>query len=447
MRKKRFMSVVLASALVATMAVPAMADSGTVPVDVGDKEAVLRVQLPTKLTVDVDPLEMMDEGSQIYSQEFQMTNKSEVPVKVSVNSVATKVSGVKVVASKLGASANASSVWLAAAAQTNYGVYDDVRTVSPAETIKTLSDGNSNVATFSGTDAGTTASASQNFYLNRSGDPDGDPIIYSMLSGNDKEYKEMYTQIYELEELTAISNNDDLQVSVNETDVYTVLSENVSTNEKIKDAHPTKILRNATCVSGDATQNGYVSENKYYKLGAKQPVTNGAVTLVAGKYYLHGETTGNGDVAAFRYIGCLSDKPGDDWSSAKIPSIAINYDIKGVKGTTYTERQPYCVYGLEGSTSVNAAGPKVTLNSDTVRITGLPEGVDLDWDEPVMLVASATEQVDLNNETDLEWVNGTGEYTIKLGSSWIDWLGGRNVTVTATLTDGSTISTQGILGN
>lgn len=437
------MSVLLSSALVAsTMTVPAMAaaNDGTITAEMGLRNAVLRVQLPTKMKAEIDPLEMVDQGTQIYSQVFEMKNKSQVPVKVSVNSVVAPTSPVTLQAAKTGASSNANGVWLAAAAQTKLGVYDDERTVSEAETLETLSDGNSNVATFNAT----SKSASQNFYLDRCGDETSDPIVYHMLSGNGDDYKTQYTQIYELTADETISTNDNLQDVVDDHDVYWVVSANVSTNDGVKTATVHKIERMAECVSGG--NNGYVSDNRYYTAAdTPESVTATGVALTDGKHYVYGETEREGEVAAFRYIGKLH--PDRNWQKTDIGDITINYNIKGVMKTEYTEKQPYCVYGLEGSTSVNAAGPRVQGNPDgTITFTGLTAEKNLVWESAK--VTHSEGELYLQGTADLTWdtsnysdENG-GDVVLKLEQPWLVWLGGQEVTISAELTDGSELTTN-----
>lgn len=79
MKAKRFLSTVVAGALVAAqMAMPVMAaDGGEVEVDVTTRTAVIRVEVPTTLAIAVNQFEKGDTGSQVYSEAFDITNKSE----------------------------------------------------------------------------------------------------------------------------------------------------------------------------------------------------------------------------------------------------------------------------------------------------------------------------------------------------------------------------------
>ena len=87
MRNKKLLSTVVATAMIATMAMPVMAaDGGQVDVDVDTKTAVIRVQVPTSLAVAVNQFEKEDKGSQIYSEPFPITNMSEIPVELTVDS-------------------------------------------------------------------------------------------------------------------------------------------------------------------------------------------------------------------------------------------------------------------------------------------------------------------------------------------------------------------------
>ena len=126
MRNKKLLSTVVASALVATiMAVPVMADDGgSVDVDVTTKNAVLGVEVPTTLAVAINQFEKGDSGSQIFSGDFDITNKSEIPVKLQVTSTATldSASPITLVSSKKAAEDSKEAngeAWLAVAAQTS----------------------------------------------------------------------------------------------------------------------------------------------------------------------------------------------------------------------------------------------------------------------------------------------------------------------------------------
>jgi hypothetical protein len=81
MKGKKLVSILTAGALAATMAMPVMAaDGGTIDVEVTTKTGILRVEVPTTLAIAVDQFETTDAGSQVYSEEFTIANKSEVNV-------------------------------------------------------------------------------------------------------------------------------------------------------------------------------------------------------------------------------------------------------------------------------------------------------------------------------------------------------------------------------
>lgn len=75
MKKRKLFSTVVTGALIAAqMTMSVMAATGSVNTDVTTKNAVIRVQVPTKLGVAVDEFETAGDGSQIYSEEFGIKN-------------------------------------------------------------------------------------------------------------------------------------------------------------------------------------------------------------------------------------------------------------------------------------------------------------------------------------------------------------------------------------
>ena len=81
MKRKKVLSMLTAGALAATMVMPVMAaDGGSFDVNVTTKTGILRVEVPTTLAIAVDQFETSDTGTQIYSGEFPIANRSEVNV-------------------------------------------------------------------------------------------------------------------------------------------------------------------------------------------------------------------------------------------------------------------------------------------------------------------------------------------------------------------------------
>ena len=163
MRNKKLLSTVVASALVATMALPVMAaDGDTVDVEFTTKTPVIRVAVPTSILAAVDPLEMNTPGTQIHSTAFTLANKSEVPVGIDVKSVVDLGAGVTLADTRAEAMASqAAEAWIAVAAETSNGKYIETANKTAGD----LTDTDKNVATFR-TEASEN-SASQTFYLNK----------------------------------------------------------------------------------------------------------------------------------------------------------------------------------------------------------------------------------------------------------------------------------------
>ena len=128
MKGKKLLSMLTAGTLAATMAMPVMAaDGGSFDVDVTTKTGVLRVEVPTSLAIAVDQFETTNTGTQIYSGEFEIANKSEINVKVGVTSTATVKDGVALAAKRSDvdtATAAGGTAWLAVAAKKSANNYE-----------------------------------------------------------------------------------------------------------------------------------------------------------------------------------------------------------------------------------------------------------------------------------------------------------------------------------
>lgn len=337
MRSKRFLSTVVATALVATtMAMPVMAaDGGTVDVDVTTKSAVIRVEVPTALEIAVDQFESVDGGVQIYSTPFTMKNKSGVAVKVGVDSTAT-VTGAKLVSSVDAVKAStdtAGEAWLAVAAQTEADKYG-------VEKIGDLTEASANVATFDATGK----NATQTFYLAKG---DGN-VEYKMLApAADGEVGDVsYAQFYKLTDKTAATNDQDkLNALLQSEDVYV-----------------------GTAAAADGTALALVKKGEahthdsgeYYYTAADTATAANAVES-AEKYVYAGTATVGGQ-AAFRYIGKLSEKKATAWSKTDISKVSIAYTLDGVTASAYEEAAKDCTYGLYTTPSV----PSITTTNYTV---------------------------------------------------------------------------------
>ncbi|HBN55434.1 MAG TPA: hypothetical protein DD414_01545 [Lachnospiraceae bacterium] len=320
MKGKKLVSMLTAGTLMATMAMPVMAaDGGTVDVDVTTKTGILRVEVPTTLAVAVDQFETSDTGSQVYSEEFKIANKSEVNVKVNVTSTATLGSNVTLAAKRADVAAATGAngtAWLAVAASldgTDYEASSDLSKLNEAST---------NVTTFA--KVGTATTAAQTFYLKKG---TANSAAYKLLvpSADGKNNDVSYAQFYKLTALTTQPTDDaTLQTAVNASDVYVVLTANAGNDGETV----TKIEKGTTVANST-----FAGTNTYYTAAnAATPVAD----LKAADIYAYGELTKEsaGADAAFRYIGALSSNK-EVWDSADVSKISIAYTIQGLPQSTY----------------------------------------------------------------------------------------------------------------
>ena len=320
MKGKKLLSMLTAGALAVTMVMPAMAaDGGTVNVDVTTKTGILRVEVPTTLAVAVDQFETSGAGSQIYSEEFTIENKSEVNVKVNVTSTATIGSNVTLaakradVATATGANGTA---WLAVAASLDGTDYE------ASSDLSKLNETSANVTTFAKGSTATTAA--QTFYLKKG---QANSATYTLLkpSADGGNNDVSYAQFYKLTALTTQPSDDaTLQTAVNAGDVYVVVTANAGNDGETV----TKISKGSTVASST-----FAGTNTYYSAAeAATPVAD----LKAADIYVYGEMTkeSSGADAAFRYIGALSSNK-EVWDATDIPNVSIAYTIQGLPQSTY----------------------------------------------------------------------------------------------------------------
>lgn len=338
MRNKKLLSTIVATSLVATMAMPVMAADGEVDIDVTTKTGVLRVEVPTSMAVAVDQFEIANAGAQIYSEEFPMVNKSEIAVQVDVTSTVTVGSGVELVASKDGLTGN--QAWLATAAMTASGSYDITATADTTENAWDLSEANSNVATF-----GTDKTAKQTFYLEKA--DDSADVEYKMaITDANKKGGESYAKFYELTPVSITVDNStetsQLQNAVNADDVYVVENDTTSSPQKPEaDGKAMTKIAKGTDLANANPAITYAATNNYYTAAAE------ASALDASKKYVYAamNTAGTNGAAGFTYIGKLSDEKAT-WTNTDISNIKIEYDITGVTATNYGDKATNCTYGL-----------------------------------------------------------------------------------------------------
>lgn len=335
MKRKKLLSSAVAGMLVAAqMAMPVMAaDGGNFDVNVTTKTGILRVEVPTTLAIAVDQFETTDAGTQIYSEEFTIANKSEVNVKVSVTSTATIGSNVTIAAKKADvatATGTNGTAWLAVAAKKSATNYE---AASGNDNFANLNDASANVTTFAKGSTATTAA--QTFYLKKG---TANSATYKLLkpSADEKNNGVSYAQFYKLTALTTQPTSDsELQTAVNASDVYVVVTTDAGTDGK----PVTKIAKGSTVANST-----YANTNTYYTAADAATAT---ADLKAADIYVYGELTkdSTGADAAFRYIGALSTNK-DVWDSQDISKINIAYTIQGLKQSAYDAAAGEIVYGL-----------------------------------------------------------------------------------------------------
>ncbi len=319
MKGKKLVSILTAGALAATMAMPVMAaDGGTIDVEVTTKTGILRVEVPTTLAIAVDQFETTDAGSQVYSEEFTIANKSEVNVKVNVTSTATVGSAVTLAAKRADVATAAGvngTAWLAVAASLDGTDYE------ASSNLSKLNEASANVTTFAKN--GTATTAAQTFYLKKG---TANTAAYKLLKpeADGKNNNVSYAQFYKLTEIATQPTNDtELQTAVNASDVYEITSANQATPDG---KSVTKIAKGTTTAT-------FTAGSKYYTAAeAPTPTTD----LKSTDIYAYGEMTKEsaGADAAFRYIGALSSNK-EVWDATDISKINIAYTIQGIPQSTY----------------------------------------------------------------------------------------------------------------
>lgn len=409
MRNKKLLSTVVAVTMVAsTMVMPVMAvdsttESGHVDVNLETKTAVIRVVVPTSMAAAVNQFEVNDAGSQIYSDDFIMDNKSEIPVKVNVTSTATIKSGNKLLATKAEAasSTNEGEAWMAVAAQISDGAYiSGTNDDGSNKTIADLDDTSANVITFTdkGTEASPALQTDQTFYLDKSSS-----TSYKLLNANEDASEIDYAEFHLLIPITFAGSDDtakgnELKAEVAKNDVYSIATTSIADGAAL-----TKIAK------GDATA-AYAGTNTYYTAAAEATAKD---DIVAASLYMYGDegsTTAANGKAAFRYIGKLSEAQ-DTWTKTDISKINVAYAITGVKGSTYDaiNTAGALTYGLYKDPSYLSA-TTMTTTSNSVTLS-LPTGVTLS-------------KVELTN------TDGTGAITLTNGNQYT--LSGTTFTISGT---------------
>lgn len=326
MKGKKLLSMLTAGTLAATMAMPVMAaDGGSFDVNVTTKTGVLRVEVPTSLAIAVDQFETTNVGTQIYSDEFPIANKSEINVKVGVTSTATLKDGVALAAKRSDvdtATAAGGTAWLAVAAKKSANNYE---AASGADNFANLNEGAANVTTFGKN--GTATTAAQTFYLKKG---TGNASYKLLKPAADKDNNGVsYAQFYKLTELTTQpTDNDTLKAAVDASDVYVVVTNDAATDGSVV----TKIAKGSTV---DTSNNAFAGTNTYYTIADAATAKD---DLKTADIYAYGELTKEsaGADAEFRYIGALSGNK-EAWSSEDISKVNIAYTIQGLSQSDYDD--------------------------------------------------------------------------------------------------------------
>lgn len=358
MRNKKLLSTVVATTMAATtMVMPVMAaDGGSFNVGVTTKTPVIRVVVPTTMQIAVNQFEMGDAGSQIYSNVFEMENKSEIPVKLNVTSTATPGANTTLVATKAGAtdSTKAGEAWLAAAAQIEAGKY-----IADGKTINDLTEASANVATF------VENKAEQTYYLNASSS-----MAYKLLNTNESAADIEYAQFYELtaKTFTATSESDELKALVKDQDVYYAASTTITDGMAL-----TKLAKGS-----DTSSLTWSNSNTYYTVA--QVATPKASIDTANHLYVYGNgTTDAAGKAAFRYIGKLSGKQ-ESWSASDLTTIGVAYTIVGVQQNDFdalAAETGTLTYGLYKAPAPTEKAPSIPT-ATAKMVSGQPATFNVD---------------------------------------------------------------------
>lgn len=358
MRKKKLAAMTVGAALLAAqMAMPVMAASGEIDVNVTTKTGVLRVEVPTKMAVAVNQFEIGDQGSQITSDAFDITNKSEMPVKVKVDSVVTLGTDVSLVSTKAAAeesTSEAGEVWLAAAVakvETDGSyTYDDPTTDTAGEdeegntvpnvpeTLATLTEANANVGTFSADKA-----LSQTFYLDKGSMADGNTTDYAynaVVATEAGKFDVSYASFYELTSAGSITNTATLRSALADGSVVYELE-----GDKFDDDTFSYVSYTVHAVydEDDADTAEYDGMTYEYYTASEEEAT--ANEVEAGDLFIYSEMDTAGGMTSFRYLGKLGAGK-ETWTNENICSIKIAYDIVGVTETRFGELENGLVNGL-----------------------------------------------------------------------------------------------------
>lgn len=417
MKGKKLMSMVTAGALAATMVMPVMAadDGGEFDVSVGTKTGVVRVEVPTSMAIAVDQFEITHTGTQIAAGEFEMTNKSEMDVKVTITSTATLGSEVNLVSTaKAAKDSTGADAWLGVAAMTNDGSgnsgkkYDDSKTgddtTPKVEEFWELTDENSNVTSF----ATDTKKAEQTFYLAKG----TGNAAYKLTVPDDTNYEaKSFAKFYDLTVDSSITDNDTLKTAVAAHDVYAVATTDIAKDE----ASVTMIAKGSP-----DTDFTYAGSNTYYTAA-----DDASSTPATGKIYVYAAMATDGGKAGFTYIGKLGGK--ETWTGTDIGTIKVAYKIAGVTGTRYDEVKDDCTYGLYTNEEANAttmSAISITNGTAAIRlVTGQNAVASKISSVKVDGTATTTYSVTASGAIMVNGISGSGKHTVIIVHDGITYKG------------------------
>lgn len=433
MRNKKMLSAMMAGALaVTTMAVPVMAtatDGGQVDVDVTTKTGVLRVSVPTTLAIAVDQFEITQAGAQIASGEFDITNLSEMAVKVAVTSTVelAATNPITLVATKeAAANSEGNEAWLAVAAKTGANSYDVASTADKTEAYYDLTEANANVATF----ASDTKKAEQTFYLEKA---TGTVAYKYAKPDTNGKVKDAYAKFYELNDVTINADSStettQLQTAVNANDVYVV--DDTTSDPAVDGKTMTKIAKGTDLATATPAIT-WAATNKYYTAA-----DSASTTLASGKVYVYSAmgTAGTDGSAGFTYVGKLSNAK-DTWTKDDIKKVSIAYTITGVTASKYDEVKDDCTYGLYSEPREAA---RITIDTDgtiTMKVTAE------DYKGLVVNDGEADYEMNSTRGTWVTWDEEGDTQVFKLGDAWVEHLRGKTATAILTLQDDTEIESE-----
>lgn len=418
---KKLMSAAVVSAIIAAqtlMPVSAAGNTGKIESDISTKTPILRVQVPTSMAIAVDEFTSSGDESQISSAEFAMENKSEIPVKVTVESTLdydkTKVSLALTKASIEDSTKD--EAWVAAVAMTDAGKYtaDGSAGVDLAGT-------EDNVSTFGGS-----SKVKQSFYLKET----ATSLKFIKGDGTDlpKQIKAAdlgFAQAYKLtQQAAALSDLVALEALVAAGDVYYI---NTTAFGTVADTNAIKLIEKGGTVEAADFNATYT----YYTVvdADKDGVVLGELgdaVKTDNSVYVYTDATAHADgKAGFRYIGALSGhKTG--WSNEDLKKVTINYTITGLPTTVYTEAAANngLKYGYKKDDTLTFADGVITAK---IKVADFKDGT--------LKLGDVVGNLDTKAGA---WGGGDDAVTFTLNQAWADALKGQTFEVTVNLNSGDT---------